>query len=101
MLPVNMSYYDFLGKFFKFILHCIVYDKVWLLIAAQCTKFFQWQSKGDLHGAEEYYFRSTQANPEDGEVLVQYAKLVWQLHLDQDRALSYFERAARASPENR
>ncbi|XP_004296533.1 PREDICTED: uncharacterized protein LOC101307105 [Fragaria vesca subsp. vesca] len=58
------------------------------------------QSKGDLHGAEEYYFRTTQANPEDGEALVQYAKLVWQLHHDQDRALSYFERAARASPED-
>ncbi|PRQ36792.1 putative tetratricopeptide-like helical domain-containing protein [Rosa chinensis] len=58
------------------------------------------QSKGDLHGAEDYYFRSTQANPEDGEVLVQYAKLVWQLRHDQDRALSYFERAAQASPDD-
>ncbi|XP_050372885.1 uncharacterized protein LOC126790617 [Argentina anserina] len=58
------------------------------------------QSKGDLQGAEEYYFRTTQANPEDGEALMQYAKLVWQLHHDQDRAVSYFERAARASPED-
>ncbi|GMP74145.1 hypothetical protein CsSME_00031652 [Camellia sinensis var. sinensis] len=52
------------------------------------------QSKGDLHGAEEYYFRATLADPKDGEILLLYAKLVWKLHQDQDRALNYFKRAA-------
>ncbi|KAL5784517.1 hypothetical protein ACOSQ2_006909 [Xanthoceras sorbifolium] len=58
------------------------------------------QSKGDLHGAEDYYHRATLAHPGDGEILLQYAKLVWELHHDQDRALSYFERAAQAAPQD-
>ncbi|CAB4261874.1 unnamed protein product [Prunus armeniaca] len=58
------------------------------------------QSKGDFHGAEDYYLRATLANPQDGESLLEYAKLVWQLHHDQDRALSYFERATQAAPED-
>lgn len=37
----------------------------------------------------------------DGEVLTQYAKLVWELNHDQDRASNYFERAAQASPQDR
>ncbi|CAL5411504.1 unnamed protein product [Camellia sinensis] len=56
------------------------------------------QSKGDLHGAEEYYFRATLADPKDGEILLLYAKLVWKHHQDQDRALNYIKRAA---PEDR
>lgn len=59
------------------------------------------QSKGDLLGAEEFYLRATLADPKDGEILMQYAKLVWELHHDQDRARSYFESAARASPQDR
>lgn len=58
-------------------------------------------SKGDVHGAEDYYHRATLADPEDGEILSQYAKIVWELHQDKDRALSYFERAVRASPQDR
>ncbi|KAG2727783.1 hypothetical protein I3843_01G170300 [Carya illinoinensis] len=58
------------------------------------------QSKGDLQGAEEYYYRATLADPEDGEIMVLYAKLVWEHHHDQDRALSYFERAAQAAPQD-
>lgn len=58
------------------------------------------QSNRDLTGAEEYYFRATQADPEDGEILMQYAKLVWELHHDQDRALGYFEAAVLATPED-
>ncbi|KAK9287749.1 hypothetical protein L1049_016189 [Liquidambar formosana] len=58
------------------------------------------QSKGDLHGAEDYYHRGTLADPGDGEIMQQYAKLVWELHQDQDRALTYFERAAQAAPED-
>ncbi|KAA8527817.1 hypothetical protein F0562_035314 [Nyssa sinensis] len=58
------------------------------------------QSKGDLVGAEEYYFRATLADPQDGEILLQYAKLVWELHHDRDKTLNYFERAAQAAPED-
>ncbi|TMW90228.1 hypothetical protein EJD97_016029 [Solanum chilense] len=59
------------------------------------------QSKGDLSGAEEYYFQATLADPQDGDILSQYATLVWQLHHDKDRALSYFEHATHVDPENR
>lgn len=62
--------------------------------------FVYQQSKGDLYGAEEFYFRATLEDPKDGEILLQYAKLVWELHHDQERALSYFECAARAAPED-
>ncbi|XP_022760370.1 uncharacterized protein LOC111306760 [Durio zibethinus] len=58
------------------------------------------QSKGDLQGAEDYYHRATLADPEDGEILLQYAKIVWDWHKDKDRALSYFERAVQASPQD-
>ncbi len=49
----------------------------------------------------EYYSRATLADPEDGEILVQYAKFVWEHDHDQHRALSYFERAAQAAPQDR
>ncbi|XP_071689582.1 uncharacterized protein [Rutidosis leptorrhynchoides] len=58
------------------------------------------QSNGDVNGAEEYYFRATQADPKDGEILMKYAKLVWELHHDQDRALGYFEAAVSAAPND-
>ncbi|KAL1535298.1 hypothetical protein AAHA92_28097 [Salvia divinorum] len=58
------------------------------------------ESTGDLCGAEEYYFRATETDPEDGELLSQYAKLVWQLHGDQAKALRYFEKAVEAAPAN-
>ncbi|KAF3674603.1 putative G3BP-like protein-like [Capsicum annuum] len=58
------------------------------------------QSRGDLSGAEEYYLRATLTDPKDGEILSQYARLVWQLHRDKDRALNYFERAAHAASDN-
>ncbi|KAK4418439.1 hypothetical protein Salat_2256700 [Sesamum alatum] len=56
--------------------------------------------KGDLQRAEEYYSRAILADPEDGEILSQYAKLIWELHHDKDRAASYFERAVQASTED-
>lgn len=62
---------------------------------------FPLQSKGDLHGAEEYYYRATLADPEDGEILMKHAKLEWELHHDQDKALINFERAIQASPQDR
>lgn len=59
------------------------------------------QYKQDCEGAEEYYSRAILADPDDGEVLSQYGKLVWELHHNQERASSYFERAVQASPEDR
>lgn len=41
------------------------------------------------------------ADPGDGASWMQYAKLVWELHRDQHRALTYFERAALAAPQDR
>jgi tetratricopeptide (TPR) repeat protein len=57
--------------------------------------------KGDYGRAEEYYSRAILADPNDGELLSEYAKLVWDVHRDGERASSYFEQAARASPQNR
>ena len=59
------------------------------------------QVKGDYRRAEEYYSRAILADPDDGELMSEYAKLVWDVHRDEERASSYFERAAKASPENR
>ncbi|RDX93303.1 hypothetical protein CR513_24451 [Mucuna pruriens] len=58
------------------------------------------QSNGDLQGAEEYFLRATMADPNDGEILMQYGKLVWENHHDKDRALVYFERATQAAPQD-
>lgn len=60
-----------------------------------------YQTQGDLERAEEYYARAILADPQDGEILSQYAKLVWELHRDQPRASTYFERAVQAAPEDR
>ncbi|KAJ6903721.1 hypothetical protein NC651_021029 [Populus alba x Populus x berolinensis] len=57
-------------------------------------------SKGDLHGAEEYYRLATLAAPADGEILMQYAKLEWELNHDQDRAFINFERAVQSAPQD-
>ena len=57
--------------------------------------------KGDARRAEEYYSRAMLVDPGDGEIMSQYAKLVWDVHRDEECASSYFERAAKASPENR
>lgn len=59
------------------------------------------QTKKDLKGAEEYYSRAILADPSDGEILSQYAKLIWELHRDEDRATSYFERAVQAASSDR
>ncbi|KAL2238710.1 UNVERIFIED_CONTAM: hypothetical protein Sindi_1062700 [Sesamum indicum] len=56
--------------------------------------------KGDLQRAEEYYSRAILADPEDGEILSQYAKLIWELHHDKERAAIYFERALQASSDD-
>ncbi|PON38175.1 Signal transduction response regulator [Parasponia andersonii] len=58
------------------------------------------QSKGDLYGAEEYYSRASLADPEDGEIWMQYANLVWVLYHDQERASSYYKLATEVAPED-
>lgn len=40
-------------------------------------------------------------DPNDGEILSQYAKILWELNQDRDRATSYFERAVQAASEDR
>jgi len=45
--------------------------------------------------------RATVEDPKDGESLIQYAKLVWEVYCDKERALSFFERAALVAPEDR
>ncbi|KAF2314049.1 hypothetical protein GH714_021744 [Hevea brasiliensis] len=40
------------------------------------------------------------ADPEDGGVSLKYAKIEWQLHHDQGRALSKFEGAVQAAPQH-
>ncbi|CAI9118023.1 OLC1v1019524C1 [Oldenlandia corymbosa var. corymbosa] len=58
------------------------------------------QSKGDFSRAEEFYLRAALANPTDGEIQLQCANLVWQLHHDRVKAMKYFKRAALAAPED-
>lgn len=76
-------------------------EQHFLLQYSVCAKIFCSQSKGDLFGAEEYYSLAVLANPEDGEVLIQYAKMIWQLHHDKERAMNYFKHAAEVSPQDR
>lgn len=45
--------------------------------------------------------RAVLADPGDGEITAEYAKLVWEVHRDSHKASVYFERAVQASPENR
>lgn len=59
------------------------------------------QSEGKLDEAEEQCYQATITFPEDGETLMLYAQLVWELHHDQAKASSYFERAALVAPNNR
>lgn len=49
----------------------------------------------------DYYFRATLADPADGQTLMQYAKLAWELHHDRQSSLTYFKLAAEASPDDR
>lgn len=57
--------------------------------------------KGDARRAEEYYSRAMLADPSDGEIISQYAKLVWAVHRDHDRSLVYFQKSVQAAPRDR
>ncbi|KAF5185432.1 hypothetical protein FRX31_024981 [Thalictrum thalictroides] len=62
--------------------------------------FIVFKSKGDLPRAEEYYSRAILAKPGDGDMLSQYAKILWELHHDHERASNnYFEQVVQATPE--
>jgi len=41
------------------------------------------------------------ADPNDGGILMQYAKLVWENHHDKDRKMVYFECAVQPTPQDR
>lgn len=58
------------------------------------------QIQKDYPRAEEYYERAILASPGDGEVLSQYAKLIYEVHGDIERATHYYEQAVKASPED-
>lgn len=66
------------------------------VIAAACL-----QVKGDTRRAEEYYSRAMLADPSDGEIMSQYAKLVWEVHHDPERCLGYFQKSVQAAPHDR
>ncbi|KAG6582421.1 hypothetical protein SDJN03_22423, partial [Cucurbita argyrosperma subsp. sororia] len=57
-------------------------------------------SEGKLDEAEEQCYQATVTYPEDAEILMLYAQLVWEVHHDQAKASSYFERAAVVAPDN-
>lgn len=58
------------------------------------------QVRGNLGKAEEYCGRAILANPSDGNILSLYADLIWRSHKDAPRALNYFEKAIKASPDD-
>ena len=58
------------------------------------------QKRGDVKRSEEYYERAILAEPNDGEVLSEYAQLQWNVHGDKDRAEAYYNRAIEAAPED-
>ena len=53
------------------------------------------QVKGDTRRAEEYYSRAMLADPSDGEIMSQYAKLVREVHH------GYFQKSVQAAPHDR
>lgn len=63
--------------------------------------FSPYQSKRDLEAAEDYYSQAISADPSDGEMISEYARLEWELHHDQEKVLSLFEQAVQATPGDR
>lgn len=62
---------------------------------------FTRQSKGDLQGAEEYYTRAIREDSSNGQIMSQYANLMWQVYQDKERADTYFKQAIEANPIDR
>ena len=56
--------------------------------------------RGDVRKSEECYERAILADPYDGEVLSQYAKLQWAAHKDERRAEMYYDQAIQAAPND-
>lgn len=67
----------------------------------QPTLLLLLQAKGDTARAEEYYSRAMLADPSDGEIMSQYARLVWEVHHDPERCLGYFQQSVQAAPLDR
>lgn len=84
-----------LGEYYRKILNEEASNPLFLRNYAQFL-----QCQGDSSGAEEYYYRATLADPKDGEILTQYAKLVWELHHDRNKASNLFERAVSAASDD-
>ena len=40
-------------------------------------------------------------DPSDGEITLQYAKVIWELRQDRHEALPFFKQAVQAAPQNR
>ena len=53
-----------------------------------------------MRKSEECYERAILADPYDGEVLSQYAKLQWAAHKDERRAEMYYDQAIQAAPND-
>ncbi|KAF8111616.1 hypothetical protein N665_0074s0140 [Sinapis alba] len=110
-LPMHLDKFDLYGKDINFDLpsfddeSCGDYYKRMLdeypshpLLLKNYASFLEY--RGDLNGAEEYYHKCTVVEPGDGVALANYGRLVMQLHQDEAKASSYFERAVQASPND-
>lgn len=80
---------------------CITKNQLILILRILVNTICLWQSEGRLDEAVEQCYQATLTYPEDGEILVLYAQLVWEVHHDQAKASSYFERAALVAPNDR
>ncbi|KAJ9547922.1 hypothetical protein OSB04_020465 [Centaurea solstitialis] len=82
----------------KFIWYFYIFLEILLILLSIIFFAIIWQLKQDL---PEVNSRAIFVDPNDGEILSQYAKLLWELHHDKDRATSYFKRAIHAASEDR
>ncbi|CAH9086884.1 unnamed protein product [Cuscuta europaea] len=70
------------------------------LILGNYAKFLS-EVRGDYVKAEEYCVRAMLASGNDeGSILSMYGDLMWGLHKDADKAISYYDRAVQASPDD-
>ncbi|CAH9084181.1 unnamed protein product [Cuscuta epithymum] len=70
------------------------------LILGNYAKFLS-QVRGDYAKAEEYCLRAILGSGiDEGSILSMYGDLMWGLHKDADQAISYYDRAVQASPDD-
>lgn len=70
------------------------------MISPPCFAPFSLQTKGDYIAAERCLEKAVAACPRDADVLVQYAKLLWDFRHDAEGATTFFERAVQAGPDD-